>query len=59
MSAIDEMEQRNTDEAYERGYAHGKKEERERVLRELLDISHGVCNLKEMQDRIRSFRGAP
>jgi hypothetical protein len=32
------------------------KAERERVLVELLDISHGVWNLPDMQDRMRTMR---
>jgi len=35
-----------------------RADERENLLRELLDISHGVWNLKDMQDRIRALRGS-
>jgi len=41
-----------------------RKEERIKVIVELLDMSHGVWNLPDMQDRLRAMRdslrkGAP
>lgn len=35
MSALDEMGERNQHEAYQRGFAEGAKQERERVMDEL------------------------
>ena len=33
MSAIDEMEERNLHEAYQRGFAEARKQERERIVK--------------------------
>jgi hypothetical protein len=60
MSAIDEMEERNQHEAYQRGFAEGAKQERERIVKILESWTPFQTTFGEvMESPCKQHEGAP
>lgn len=60
MSAIDEMEERNQHEAYQRGFAEGAKQERERIVKILESWNPFQTTFGEVMESLcKQHEGAP